>query len=216
MRGRILGRSILGQVLVGLGGAALLGLAPLGAVRAEAPDPETILDLEATRLSGRSEALADYRGQVLLVVNTASECGYTPQYAGLETVYEKYRERGFNILGFPSNDFGAQEPGTDAEIGAFCERNYGVEFPMFSKVKVRGEGQHPVYAFLTSEPAPVGGPVRWNFEKYLVDRSGAVVHRFPSATKPTSPELLEAIEALLVAASATGAPGKERTNSSLD
>ena len=136
-------------------------------------------------------------------MNTASRCGYTPQYEGLEALYEKYRGQGFSVLGFPSNDFGAQEPGSDSEIGAFCKRNYGVEFPMFSKVKVNGEGQHALYAYLTSLPEPIGGPVRWNFQKYLVDRTGRVVSSFPSAVKPTSKEIVGPLEALLAAEAPT-------------
>jgi glutathione peroxidase len=157
----------------------------------------SIHQFDARRLSGQEESLSDYRGDVLLIVNTASQCGYTPQYDGLQELHSRYRERGFSVLGFPSNDFGAQEPGTDAEIGAFCKRNYGVNFPMFSKIKVRGEGQHPVYGYLTSLPEPLGGPVKWNFQKYLVDRSGHVVARYFSATDPLSPELAESIETLL-------------------
>ena len=160
----------------------------------------SVLDFEARLLSGENQSLGDYRGQVLLIVNTASQCGYTPQYEGLEALYEKYRGQGFSILGFPSNDFGAQEPGTDSEIGAFCKRNYGVEFPMFSKIKVGGEGQHALYAYLTGLPEPVGGPVRWNFEKYLVDRSGRVVSNYPSAVEPMSGELVSSIESLLAEA----------------
>ncbi|MCS5637809.1 MAG: glutathione peroxidase [Myxococcota bacterium] len=158
---------------------------------------DSIHQFDARRLSGQEESLAEYRGEVLLIVNTASRCGYTPQYDGLQELHSRYRERGFSVLGFPSNDFGAQEPGTDAEIGAFCKRNYGVNFPMFSKIKVRGEGQHPVYAYLTSLPEPLGGPVKWNFQKYLVDGSGHVVARYYSATEPLSPELVESIETLL-------------------
>jgi glutathione peroxidase len=182
---RLVGRSILL--------AALLA----GPVPAEDARPASFLDLEARRLVGGVEPLADYRGQVLLVVNTASKCGFTPQYEALEALYERYRERGFSVLGFPSNDFREQEPGDDAEIGAFCKENYGVEFPMFSKVHVRGDDVHPVYLYLTSLPEPVGGPVQWNFQKYLVDRSGRVVQRFSPPVWPDSEELVAAIERLL-------------------
>lgn len=164
---------------------------------AASEDAASLLDLEARRLGGDVESLNQYRGQVLLVVNTASRCGYTPQYAGLEALYERYREKGFSVLGFPSNDFGNQEPGSDSEIGAFCKKNYGVSFPMFSKVKVNGKDAHPVYALLTSQPAPVGGPVKWNFEKYLVDRQGNVVARFPSSVSPEDAKLAQEIERLL-------------------
>ncbi len=213
LKQQILSCSFLGRELMGLGVVVLLGVVLAAAANADAPAPNSVLDFEANRLSGKPESLADYRGQVLLIVNTASECGYTPQYAGLEALYEKYRDRGFSVLGFPSNDFGAQEPGSDPEIGAFCKRNYGVEFPMFSKVKVKGDQQHPVYGFLTSRPAPVGGPVRWNFQKYLVDRSGRVVAQFPSAIEPMSPELASSVEELLAAVESPspGVQGSDRS-----
>jgi glutathione peroxidase len=156
-----------------------------------------LLDLSARRLGGSEEPLSRYRGEVLLIVNTASECGYTPQYAGLQTLYERYREKKFSVLGFPSNDFGEQEPGDDRQIGAFCKSNYGVEFPMFSKVRVLGSDAHPVYAYLTSLPAPIGGAVEWNFQKYLVDRNGKVAARFESDTEPDDPALVSALERLL-------------------
>jgi glutathione peroxidase len=158
----------------------------------------SLLDFEARRLAGPVEPLARYRGEVLLVVNTASRCGFTPQYEGLQSLYERYHARGFSVLGFPSNDFRQQEPGSDAEIGAFCKANYGVTFPMFSKIRVKGDDPHPLYAYLTSRPAPIGGPVEWNFQKYLVDREGRVVERFPPRTEPESPEVAAAIERLLV------------------
>jgi glutathione peroxidase len=170
-------------------------LAPDGAIAEEAT--KELLDLSARRLAGSEEPLSRYRGEVLLIVNTASECGYTPQYAGLQTLYERYRENEFSVLGFPSNDFGEQEPGDDRQIGAFCKSNYGVEFPMFSKVRVLGADAHPVYAYLTSLPKPIGGPVEWNFQKYLVDRSGNVVARFESDTEPDDPALVAAVERLL-------------------
>jgi len=173
----------------------------------DASDPpsaaSSLLDFEARRLDGPVESLAKYRGQVLLVVNTASRCGFTPQYEGLQSLYRRYRERGFSVLGFPSNDFREQEPGSDAEIGAFCQANYGVDFPMFSKVRVLGDHAHPVYAYLTSRPAPVGGPIEWNFQKYLVDRRGRVVQRFTPRMVPEAAEVLAAIEQLL----AEPAPG---------
>ena len=169
--------------------------APDGAIAKEAT--KELLDLSARRLGGAEEPLSNYRGEVLLIVNTASECGYTPQYAGLQTLYERYREKKFNVLGFPSNDFGKQEPGDDRQIGAFCKSNYGVEFPMFSKVRVLGADAHPVYTYLTSLPKPIGGPVEWNFQKYLVDRNGIVVARFASDTEPDDPALVAAVERLL-------------------
>ena len=170
-------------------------LAPDGAIAEEAT--KELLDLSARRLAGSEEPLSRYRGEVLLIVNTASECGYTPQYAGLQALYERYREDKFNVLGFPSNDFGEQEPGDDRQIGAFCKSNYGVEFPMFSKVRVLGTDAHPVYTYLTSLPKPIGGAVEWNFQKYLVDRNGRVVARFESETEPDDPALVAAVERLL-------------------
>lgn len=196
-------------------GVALLVLMSRPEVRAAAPDsadPDepakseehvSLHDFEARRLGGEVEPLSRYRGRVLLVVNTASRCGNTPQYEALQRLYREERERGLTILGFPSNDFGRQEPGTDAEIGAFCKENYGVEFPMFSKVVVKGPDAHPVYAFLTSRPAPVGGLVQWNFQKYLVDRGGRVVMRFDPKVQPDAPELRAELERLL----AEPAPG---------
>jgi glutathione peroxidase len=172
--------------------------APLAPDRAVAEETaQELLDLSARRLAGSEEPLSRYRGEVLLIVNTASECGYTPQYAGLQALYERYRKDKFNVLGFPSNDFGEQEPGDDRQIGAFCKSNYGVEFPMFSKVRVLGADAHPVYAYLTSLPEPIGGAVEWNFQKYLVDRSGNVVARFESETEPDDPALVTALERLL-------------------
>ena len=183
-------RTVLALGVVGLAGASV-------ASEGEAGKGDSIHQFDARRLSGQEESLGEYRGEVLLIVNTASQCGYTPQYDGLQELHSRYGARGFSVLGFPSNDFGAQEPGTNAEIGAFCKRNYGVNFPMFSKIKVRGEGQHPLYAYLTSLPEPLGGPVKWNFQKYLVDGSGQVVARYYSATEPLSPELIASIEGLL-------------------
>ena len=156
-----------------------------------------MFELTINRLDGAPQPLADFRGRVLLLVNVASHCGNTPQYAGLERLYESYRERGFDVLGFPANNFGAQEPGTDQEIADFCAVNYGVKFPMFSKLSVAGDDQHPLYAYLTTLPEPIGGDVRWNFQKYLVDRAGNVVRSFSPRTQPDAPELVEAIEALL-------------------
>ncbi len=173
------------------------------------PYKTTLLELEARRLNGGIEPLEGYRGQVFLVVNTASRCGYTPQYEGLQALYDRYRDQGFSVLGFPSNDFAGQEPASDREIGAFCRSNYGVEFPMFSKVRVKGDEAHPVYAYLTSLPEPVGGPVKWNFQKYLVDRNGNVVASYGSSVKPEDPGLIREIERLL------SEPRQERATAAL-
>jgi glutathione peroxidase len=156
-----------------------------------------VLSHTLDRIDGTPQALSDYRGQVLLLVNVASKCGNTPQYEGLEALYEEYRDRGFAVLGFPTNDFGGQEPGTDAEIAKFCRSTYGVRFPMFSKIQVKGEDAHPLYREITALPEPIGGPVRWNFQKYLVDRSGEVVARFSPRTQPDDPALVARIEELL-------------------
>jgi glutathione peroxidase len=183
--------------------AAACAAAVLPGAAASAPETASPLAFEARRLNGASESLDRYRGEVVLIVNTASRCGYTPQYEGLQSLYTRYRERGFRVLGFPSNDFAGQEPGSDAEIGEFCRMNYGVEFPMFSKVRVKGADAHPLYAWLTGLPEPIGGPVKWNFQKYLVDRSGAVVARYAPDVSPEDAALVRDIERLL----ASPAPG---------
>jgi glutathione peroxidase len=148
----------------------------------------TLHDFSATILEGQPASLAEYRGKVVLVVNTASECGFTPQYAGLEALQQRFASRGFTVLGFPCNQFGAQEPGTAAEIGAFCEKNYGVSFPMFEKIKVNGPEAHPLYRWLTSEAPGLLGTqaIKWNFTKFLVDRDGNVVKRYAPQDKPES------------------------------
>ena len=146
----------------------------------------SVYDFSAKRLDGTEESLSAYRGQVLLIVNTASRCGFTPQYAGLEALYGKLHEQGLTVLGFPCNQFGAQEPGGEAEIGAFCEKNYGVTFPMFSKIEVNGPGAHPLYKYLKdAEPGLLGSEnIKWNFTKFLIDREGEPVARFAPNTKP--------------------------------
>jgi len=140
-----------------------------------------VLGHEMRRLDGDVELLGKYEGRVLLLVNVASKCGNTPQYEGLQSLYETYHERGFEVLGFPANNFLGQEPGSDAEIAEFCKQNYGVTFPMFSKISVKGEDMHPLYTQLTTQPEPIGGEVRWNFQKYLIDRDGNVVKKFDPA-----------------------------------
>ncbi|WP_438004975.1 glutathione peroxidase [Sorangium sp. So ce321] len=152
-------------------------------------------DFTVKTIDGQDRSLGDYRGKVLLVVNTASECGYTPQYAGLEALHDRLEDRGFSVLGFPSNDFGAQEPGTDAEIASFCSTKYGVSFPMFSKIPVKGGSKHPLYAFLT-QSAPAG-EVKWNFTKFLIGKDGSVIARFESSVTPDDPKLTQAIDKAL-------------------
>lgn len=165
----------------------------LAAAGTSAEAPKSFYDLSTKTLAGEPKSLADYRGKVVLVVNTASECGFTPQYAGLEKLWESYRDRGVVVLGFPSNDFGGQEPGTPEEIKTFCEKKYAVTFPMFEKVVTKGDGQSPVYAFLA---AKYGEP-KWNFHKYVVGKDGQVVAAFGSKTTPESDELRKAIETAL-------------------
>lgn len=153
--------------------------------------PQSVHEFWAETLDGRRVDLAEFAGKVLLIVNTASQCGFTPQYAGLEKVHRTYRDRGLEVLGFPCNQFGAQEPGSPSEIGAFCQENYGVSFPMFAKIDVNGENAHPLYRFLKKRKpgllGPLGsGAIKWNFTKFLVDRSGKVVARYASTTKPES------------------------------
>jgi glutathione peroxidase len=147
----------------------------------------TIYEFSATLLDGRALNLGEFRGRVLLIVNTASRCGFTPQYAGLESLYENYRDRGLEVLGFPCNQFGAQEPGDAEQIGEFCEKEYGVRFPMFAKIEVNGSNAHPLYKFLKKEKPGLFGIERipWNFTKFLVDREGVVVRRFNPAKKPS-------------------------------
>jgi glutathione peroxidase len=146
----------------------------------------TVYDYSAQRLDGTEESLSAYRGLVLLIVNTASQCGFTPQYAGLESLYEKLRGGGLAILGFPCNQFGAQEPGSEAEIGQFCLKNYGVTFPMFAKIEVNGEGAHPLYKYLKdTKPGLLGTEaIKWNFTKFLIDRNGEPVARYAPQVKP--------------------------------
>ena len=149
-------------------------------------------------IEGKPAPLADYKGKVVLLVNVASQCGYTPQYSALEAIYEKYKDQGFVILGFPANNFGAQEPGTNEEIKTFCTRKYNVTFPMYSKISVKGADQSPLYAYLTKQTAPgIKGEIQWNFTKFLVDRNGKVIQRFEPAVEPDSKEIQAAIEAAL-------------------
>lgn len=157
-----------------------------------------LFDFTLNSIDGNPTPLATYKDKVILLVNVASRCGFTPQYSALETLYEKYKGRGFVILGFPANNFGAQEPGTNAEIKNFCSTKYSVTFPMFSKVSVKGDDTTPLYQFLTQKANPaVAGEIRWNFTKFLVDRQGKVVARFEPAVTPDSPQVVAAVEKLL-------------------
>lgn len=149
-----------------------------------------IFSIPLTRLDGSTTSLAEYRNKVLLIVNTASRCGFTPQYAGLEALYAKYKDQGFVVLGFPCNQFGAQEPGDESAIGAFCEKNYGVSFPMFAKVDVNGPNAHPLFVELKKQAKGLLGTqaIKWNFTKFLIGRNGSVISRHASVTRPDSLE----------------------------
>jgi glutathione peroxidase len=150
-------------------------------------------------IDGKPGPLSAYQGKVVLIVNVASRCGFTPQYAGLEALYEKYKDRGFTILGFPANNFGGQEPGTNEEIKTFCSSKYNVTFPMYAKISVKGDDKAPLYQFLTDKQAnpATGGEIQWNFTKFLVDKNGKVVARFEPKVTPESPDVAEAIEKAL-------------------
>jgi glutathione peroxidase len=161
---------------------------------------QSVYDFSALSVDGHEVPLAQYKGKVLVVVNTASKCGFTPQYAGLEALYRDYKDRGVAVLGFPCNQFGAQEPGTEAEIAQFCELNYGVSFPIFAKIDVNGSNAHPLYKFLKSKRSGIFGAIgldaiKWNFTKFLVDRTGNVVGRYAPSTAPA--ELAPEIDKLL-------------------
>ena len=160
---------------------------------------KTIYDFTVKDIDGKNVKLKQYKGKVALVVNVASKCGYTPQYESLQAVYDKYKAEGFYVLGFPANNFGGQEPGTEAEIKEFCTSKYKVQFPMFAKISVKGEDQHPFYQFLTSkETNPnFAGDISWNFNKFLVDKKGKVVARFGSKDKPDGEAVTQAIEKYL-------------------
>lgn len=146
----------------------------------------SVYDFSAEKLEGGEQSLSDYSGKVLLIVNTASKCGFTPQFDGLEQIYEQYKDQGFVVLGFPCNQFASQDPATNSEIGEFCQRNYGVTFPMFAKIDVNGGDAHPLYKYLSKEAKGILGTeaIKWNFTKFLVGRDGQVIDRFATATKP--------------------------------
>src|SRR5450755_4718501 len=153
-----------------------------------------IYDFTLPSIDGKPMPLAEFKGKVVLVVNVASRCGYTPQYSALEALYEKYKDQGFVIVGFPANNFGAQEPGTNEEIKTFCSRKYNVTFPMYSKVSVKGDDIAPLYEYLTKS---TGGDIKWNFTKFLIGKDGAIVSRYESAVKPDDPKVTGAIEKAL-------------------
>lgn len=172
--------------------------AKAAAPAAEAAPAADPLALTVNSIDGQPVPLSRYRGKAVLVVNTASECGLTPQYAGLQALHEKYGPRGLAVLGFPCNDFGGQEPGSAEEIQSFCSKEFHVSFPLFAKVVAKGEGQSPLYRLLTEQtPAGIRGPIKWNFTKFLIDPSGKVVARFEPAVKPEDPRVIEEIEKVL-------------------
>lgn len=160
---------------------------------------ETIYDFTVKDIDGKGVSLETYKGNVVMILNVASKCGFTPQYEGLQKLYEKYRDRGFIILGFPSNDFLRQEPGSNEEIKSFCTLTYGVSFPMFEKIAVTRKNIHPLYDFLTSKETnpEFSGRITWNFNKFLIGKDGKILNRFASKTGPEDPEVIEAIEAAL-------------------
>ncbi len=174
--------------------ALMMCVAMTAATRAA--EPSGALDFEVKSIDGDAVKLADYEGKVVLIVNVASQCGLTGQYSGLQGLFEKYKDKGLVVLGFPCNQFGSQEPGTEADIKQFCSTKYSVTFPMFSKVDVNGAGAAPFYKFLTSQDAsPVGdGKISWNFEKFLIGRDGKVINRFSPRVSPSDAELVKAIE----------------------
>ena len=159
----------------------------------------SIYDIEVTTIDGRAQKMEAYSGKTLLVVNVASQCGFTPQYEGLQALYEGYRDKDFAVLGFPCNQFGHQEPGTDTEIKEFCTSKYDVTFPMFDKLEVNGENRHPLYVALAGKDSPFPGDIHWNFTKFIIGRDGKIVARFDSKVKPDSPEVTQAIETALAA-----------------
>src|SRR5579871_551350 len=169
------------------GRLTLMSVVAMGA----ATNATSVHEFTMKAIDGKGVPLSEFKGQVMLIVNVASRCGYTPQYEGLEKLYETYKAQGFVIAGFPANNFGAQEPGTDAEIQTFCKSKYSVTFPMFSKISVAGSDKAPLYRFLTA----TGGEIQWNFTKFLVDRDGKVIQRFEPAVEPMSRPVIAAVEA---------------------
>src|SRR5262249_14944101 len=159
----------------------------------------TLYDIPLKDIDGKATSLAPYKGKVILVVNVASKCGYTPQYTALEAMHKEYAAKGFSVLGFPCNDFNSQEPGTADEIKAFCKDKYDVTFPLYEKLHVKGAEQHKLYAALTGKDSPFPGDVKWNFGKFLIGKDGKIIKRFEPATKPDAPEVKAAIEAALAA-----------------
>lgn len=201
-------RQVWGGALAAIGLIAAVGSSDLlEPMPAQATQEGTVLmaaqtpmvyDFTLNDIDGKPVSLSQFRGKALLLVNTASFCGNTPQYSDLEKMYEQYREKGFEILAFPANNFGQQEPGTNAEIKDFCYTKYSLSFPLFSKISVKGDDKHPLYRYLT-EQSPFPGEVEWNFQKYLIDRSGKVEARYHHRTKPLAPDVVRDVERVLAA-----------------
>ena len=174
-------------------------IAAVSLLQMQAARAGSIYDIPVKDINGTDTTLSAYKGKVLLIVNVASQCGFTPQYKGLEAIYKKYSGQGFTVLGFPCNQFGGQEPGTDAQIVQFCTSRYAVTFPMFDKIEVNGANRHPLYVMLAGAGSPFPGNITWNFNKFLISKDGKILKRFDSRVKPESPEVTQAIEAALAA-----------------
>lgn len=191
---------VLAAILVigGVGAAYALGFI-FNPSPGEPPNVASVYDFKMKNIDGSEVKLDTYKGKVVMIVNTASKCGYTPQYEGLQAIYNKYKDQDFVILGFPANNFLGQEPGTDTEIKEFCTLKYKVTFPMFSKISVKGADQHPLYTYLTNEKSNPGfsGEIGWNFEKFLLGKDGKTIARWKSNVKPEDPQVIEAIEKAL-------------------
>jgi glutathione peroxidase len=179
--------------------ALVLAVSKTGNGSEPSANPKSVLDFTMKNIDGKDVSLKSYKGKVLLIVNTASKCGYTPQYEGLQKIYDKYKDQGFVILGFPANNFGAQEPGSNEEIKDFCTMKFKVSFPMFAKISVKGEDIHPLYAFLTNKETnpEFGGDIPWNFSKFLADRDGNIIARFSPKDAPESEKVVQAVEGAL-------------------
>ena len=175
----------------------LVASATVAAETAAQGAPVSVYDFKVKTIDGQETSLSQYKGKALLIVNTASQCGFTPQYAGLEALYEKYKAKGLVVLAFPSNDFGGQEPGSNAEIKTFCERKYKTTFPLFEKIDVKGDSAAPLYKYLTGLPGKQGGPITWNFNKFLVAPDGTVVEHFDSKADPAGTNLTQKVEQAL-------------------
>ena len=174
-------------------------IASLITMTAIAASAQSIYDIKLKDIDGKDTTLAAYKGKPVLIINVASKCGYTKQYAGLEATYQKYKAQGFAVLGFPCNQFGGQEPGTNEEIKQFCSSKYSVTFPLFDKIEVNGANRHPLYVALAGKDSPFPGDIKWNFNKFLVGKDGKLIKRFESKVAPDSEELTKAIEAAIAA-----------------